>query len=405
LTHSPNHGRRDVLLLAICQALFMTSTASIVAGSALIGYGLADDKALATLPLSSQFTAMMVSTIPVSLLMKKIGRKNGFTVGLLIGLAGSLLAIYAIMSGDFVLFCVASALVGTMNAAGQYYRFAAADAASIDFRSRAISLVMAGGIVASLGPLLANWSKDIFAPIDYAGIFVAVAALYCASLLIVRFIRIPPPSEEERSGASRPLLAVILQPKFIVAVTAAMAGYATMSLLMTATPLAMGSHGFTFLDTAQVIQWHVVGMYGPSFFTGYLIRRFGNPNIMLTGAAILAICVAINLSGITLAHFWIGSIVLGLGWNFLFVGGTTLVTETYSPAEKAKAQGFNDFMVFGSVAAASLLSGVLHQSIGWQTMNYAVLPLLGGIIVAVVWLARHTRREALNQRHATRAAN
>lgn len=392
MTTTRTHGRRDVLLLALCQALFMTSTAAIVSASALIGHMLADDKALATVPLSSQFIGMMAATIPVSLLMKRIGRKDGFTVGLVIGLIGSGLAVHAVLEGHFILFCVASFLVGIMNAVGQYYRFAAADAASEAYKSRAISLVMAGGIVASLGPLLANWSKGMFAPVDFAGVYVAVAALYGASLLVLRFITIPRPSEEERTGKTRPLIQIIRQPTFIVAVTAGMAGYATMSLLMTATPLAMSVCGFTFFDTAQVIQWHVVGMYGPAFFTGSLIRRFGTSNIMLAGAVLLGACAAVNLAGISLAHFWVGSVILGVGWNFLFIGGTTLVTETYTPPEKAKAQGFNDFMVFGSVAAASLLSGVLHQGVGWQVMNYAVLPILGAVIIAVIWLARHNRR-------------
>jgi len=388
--------KRDVLLLSICQALFMTSTASIIVSSALIGHMLADDKSLATVPLASQFLGMMLSTIPVSLLMKVIGRKNGFTVGLFVGLIGAGLAIFAIYSDSFILFCIASGLIGVMNAVGQFYRFAAADAASKVFRSRAISLVMAGGIVASLGPLLANWSKDMLSPINFAGIYVAVTCLFFASIVVVRFISIPPPSKEEKSGSSRPLLEIIQQPKFIIALIAGSAGYATMSLLMTATPLAMGVCNFGFLDTAQVIQWHVVGMYAPSFFTGSLIKRFGIASIMVAGTILLAICVSINFLGVSLAHFWVGGIILGIGWNLLFVGGTTLVTETYKPAEKAKAQGFNDFIVFGSVATASLLSGILHQDIGWQNMNYAVLPILMVTVIAIIWLFRIQNKSTIS---------
>ena len=381
-------GRRDVILLAICQALFMTSTTGIVASSALIGHMLADEKSLATIPLASQFAGMMASTIPVSLLMKQIGRKNGFTVGLLIGLLGACLAIFSIISGNFVLFCLASFMIGIMNAVGQYYRFAAADTASKSFRSQAISLVMAGGVLASLGPLLANWSKDMLAPINFAGVYVAICALFLASIFVVRFINIPKPSNAEKRSAGRPLFEIAIKRKFIIAVIGASAGYAAMSLLMTSTPLAMAACNFQFIDSAQVIQWHVVGMYAPSFFTGALIRRFGPYRIMELGALFIGLCIILNVTGVSLAHFWIGSILLGIGWNFLFIGGTSLVTETYKPSEKAKVQGLNDFLVFGSVALSSVLSGILHNLIGWQNMNYTVLPLVIVSLAVLVWSSR-----------------
>ena len=386
--------RRDVVLLAICQALFMTNTTAIVASSALIGYMLADDKSLATIPLASQFAGMMASTIPVSLLMKQIGRKNGFTVGLLIGIIGACLAILSIISDDFILFSIASFIIGVMNAVGQYYRFAAADAAGASFKAKAISLVMAGGVLASLGPLLANWSKDMLAPINFAGIYIAICTLFLASIIVVRLINIPRPSKEERKSSGRPLHKIIFTQKFIVAVLAASSGYAAMSLLMTSTPLAMAACNFEFIHSAQVIQWHVVGMYAPSFFTGALIKRFGTYRIMEFGAIILGVCILLNISGTALINFWIGSILLGISWNFLFIGGTALVTETYKTSEKAKVQGINDFLVFGSVAFSSVLSGVLHNLIGWQNMNLTVVPLVCITLTILIWTSHRQKTKA-----------
>ena len=384
--------RRNVLLLALCQAFFMTATSAIVTSAALIGYQLSPDKALATLPLAVQFVAVMAVTVPASLLMKRIGRRDGFTVGLCLGLVGAGLAIVAIRESDFIIFCIASFLVGTFNGFGQYYRFAAADTAENAFKSRAISLVMAGGVIASIGPLLANFSKDLLPGDVFAGVYVLIAILYVASLVTLRFINIPRPGIEERQSGGRPLHRIMRQPLFLVAVLGGVVGYMMMSLLMSSTPLAMQHEGHDFFATAQVIQWHVFAMFAPAFFTGHLIRRFGTLNIMLAGTVLIAICVIINVAGVNLAHFWIGGMMLGIGWCFLFVGATNLVTETYTPAEKAKTQAANDFIVFGSVACAALLSGILHELIGWQVMNYAVLPFLIIVLLALFTMLRIRRR-------------
>ena len=385
---------RDVTLLAVCQALFLTSMSAVITSAALIGHGLADTKVLATLPIGIQFVMTMVATVPASLLMKRIGRREGFTVGASIGLAGALFGLWAIMEGSFTLFCVGLALIGGANGFAQYYRFAAADAASEAFKSRAISLVLAGGVIASVGPLMADWTKDLFAPIAFAGVFAAVAALYVVTLAVLRFITIPPPDAEERSSGGRPLLVIMRQPVFVVAVLGSLVGYAMMSLLMTATPLAMMFCGFGFSDSAQTIQWHVLGMFAPAFFTGHLIRRFGTLRIMAAGALLIGLCAAANIHGIALVNFQVGAILLGVGWNFLFTGGTTLVTELHTPAEKAKTQAAHDFTVFTGVAAAALLSGALHEAVGWQTMNYAVLPFLGIVLAGLAWLALRGRRAA-----------
>jgi len=387
-------SRRNVLFLALCQALFMTATSAIVTTAALIGYSLSDDKALATLPLAMQFIAVMAVTIPASLLMKRIGRRSGFSIGLCIGLVGAGLAIVAIREADFVLFCLASLLIGIFNGFGQYYRFAAADTAEEAFKSRAISLVMAGGVIASVGPLLANYSKDLLPGDVFAGVYLLVGILYIASLITLRFVNIPLPNEEERRSGGRPLLQIMRQPLFIVAALGGVVGYMTMSMLMASTPLAMQDVGHNFFDTAQVIQWHVFAMFAPAFFTGHLIRRFGTLTVMFAGTVLLAVCVAVNLAGVNLAHFWIGGIMLGVGWCFLFVGATSLVTETYTPSEKAKTQGANDFIVFGVVACSALLSGVLHELVGWQVMNYAVVPFLTIVLFALFVMVRLRARAA-----------
>ena len=370
----------------------MTSTSAIVTSAALIGYQLSADKALATLPLAMQFIAVMAVTVPASFLMKRIGRRDGFTIGLFIGLVGAGLAIVAIREADFILFCIACFFVGAFNGFGQYYRFAAADTAEDAFKSRAISLVMAGGVIASVGPLLANYSKDLLPGDVFAGVYLMIAILYIASLVTLRFVNIPRPSEEERQSGGRPMHRILRQPIFIVAALGGMVGYMLMSLLMASTPLAMHSAGHGFFDTAQVIQWHVFAMFAPAFFTGHLIRRFGTPAIMSAGAVLIVVCVAINLGGLNLTHFWIGGMALGVGWCFLFVGATTLVTECYSPAEKAKTQAANDFLVFASVACAALLSGVLHEMVGWQAMNYIALPFAAVVLIALFVMLRMRRR-------------
>ncbi|HEV57846.1 MAG TPA: MFS transporter [Phycisphaerales bacterium] len=379
--------KRNVFLLAFAQAMMMTGNSLIVATSSLVGFLLAEDKSLATIPLALQFLATMLSSIPASFIMQRIGRRNGFVLGLLLGGLGAATAVAAILGQDFWLFCVATLLVGMFNGFGIYYRFAAADVASETYKARAISYVMAGGVVAAfIGPNLANWTNGIMGTPEFAGSYAALLGIYALSLIALFFLDIPRPGAQVIHAHGRPLRAIASQPAFVVAVLAGMLGYGIMVLVMTATPLAMKGHAHSFSDTAFVIQWHVFGMFAPSFFTGALIQRFGVLNVLLWGALLNLACVGINFLGTDVWHFWLALFLLGVGWNFLFVGATSLLTETYTEVEKAKTQALNDFIVFTTVTVASLSAGWLQHHYGWQAVNAGVLPSILVILMAVLWL-------------------
>ena len=389
-----NSMKRNVLLLAACQAMLMTGGALLIATSALVGFRLATDKALATLPLAMQMLASMLTTIPASLLMQRYGRRAGFLLGSTIGISGAGLATYAIVSSSFMLFVLGAALSGMFAGFGNYYRFAAADVATADYRSTAISYVMAGGVIAAfIGPNLAHWTSAWLAA-PFAGSYLALAAILLLSFATQLFLDIPRPAHET-IGSGRTLGAIARQPVFVVAAIGGMLGYGIMALVMTATPLAMHDHHYVFGDTAFVIKWHVLGMFAPSFFTGHLIRRFGVLQVMLAGSLLSAVCIGVNLTGTSLSHFWLALFLLGVGWNFLFIGATTLLTETYAPEEKAKTQALNDFMVFSTVTVAVLSAGSLQHHLGWRAVNYGVMPLIAVTMIAVVWLLRQRRSATL----------
>jgi MFS family permease len=387
-------GRRNVWLLAVAQALFTTATATVVTSSALAGRQLAPD-GLATLPFALQFVTIMLVTMPTSLLMQRFGRRVGFVLGAAAGSISGLGACWAVLTDDFILFCAASAGFGLYQAAAMYYRFAAVDATDENHRARAISYVMAGGVVAAVvGPELAKATNPLFAPILFAGCFLAVAVLGVAALAVVAMVRLPARVQDVAHGEARPLALIWRQPTFQIALAAGALAQGVMVLLMTAAPLAMAACGLTFDDTAFAIQWHVLGMFAPSFVTGRLIHRFGRLPIMLTGCGLLFATLAVHLSGVALIQFWAGLVLLGLGWNFLFVGATDLLTTTYRPAEKAKVQGLNDLTVFTTAAVGSMLSGLLDHLVGWQAVNLGFAPLLLALVAALLWLRRSDRRQA-----------
>ena len=371
----------------------MSGSSLIILTSALVGAILAPHPQWATLPVACMFTGTLIATFPASMLMKRIGRRAGFYVGLIIGLIGAIIVTTGVIDGGFFYFCMGSFLIGVVNAFGQYYRFAASDVATSEYRSRAISWVLAGGIVAAfIGPGIAIWTWDMVATVPYAGSYSMLVGLYAISMLFLFFARLPMPTIEERSGATRPLSQIIRQPEFFVAVIGATVAYGSMNLIMVATPVEMKGSGYLLPDSASVIMWHILAMFAPSFVTGHLIRHFGVTRIMVTGTLLLAVCVTINLNGSSLIHFTSALIALGLGWNFLFVGGTTLLADAYRPAEKAKTQGFNDLIIFSTVAMTAVTSGLLHHHFGWETINLAVIPAIVLAFATTLWLDCRRRR-------------
>jgi len=394
---SLRRARTNVLLLTLCQALTMTGNNILATTAALVGYSLLVDKSWATLPTALQMTGTMAAIVPASFLMARLGRRNGFTIGAAIGGTGEAVAVLAIFLASFPLFCLGTALLGSYSGFSAYYRFAAAETAPPEFRGKAISLVMAGGVAAAIfGPEAAKWSRDLFAPVLFAGCYALIVIFCLASIVLLRFIVLPPAGSVSRFAPARPLRAIVGQPMFLMAASAGMIAYGMMSLVMTATPLAMLGCGLPFEDAAFVIQWHALGMYAPSFVTGHLIDRFGAPRVMLSGVVLLGSCAAIALSGVALPQFWLALVLLGIGWNFLFIGSTALLTGTYSPAERAKTQAANDFLIFGMVALSSFSSGVVLNFFGWNAVNLLILPFAGTILILLLfyrrWQGRVSRR-------------
>jgi len=391
---SESNFLRTILLLSVCFAFSGTTSSLTVSASSLVGYGLADNKALATLPLSFHLLGTMLAGIPASLLMKRVGRRYGFMIGTGIGVSGAGAAALAIINSNFIFFCMSIFLLGILSGFSQLYRFAAADVASPEYRAKAISWVMFGGIIAGfIGPTIAVKAKDLITDAPFAGSYLFVIMFHLVIVSILFMIRLPQPSVEEQTGEMRPWREIFSQPKIIVAILTSMTGYAVMAMIMTATPLAMtkGS-GHLFSDAAFVIQWHVVGMFAPSFFTGSLIHRFGTLPIIVTGILLNLLCIGINFVGTEVLNYWSALILLGMGWNFMFVAATTMVTETYRPAEKAIVQGVNDFFVFGSAAISSLLAGVVLTTWGWEAVNLSLIPLLGFVGIALLWYSYSLRK-------------
>jgi MFS family permease len=397
---------RNVPLLALVSALAMSSSSLIAATAALVGNNLATDKSLATLPVALMFVATMCTSIPAGMLMQRIGRKAAFLWSALAGIAGSALATFAIMQHSFWLFVLATLCIGVFSGFANFYRFAAADTVAAPYKGKAVSMVMVGGVIAAIvGPNLARLARNSIEDAEFAGAYLVSVVLYLLILLVLSFLQLGETKPGVNAAGTaeaevRPLGTIVRQPKYLVALVCGLFGYCVMVFVMTATPLAMQGHAFHFDATSSVIQWHVVAMFAPSFFTGSLIARFGVATIMGTGALIGLVCLGVNLSGASYGHYLIGLMLLGLSWNFLFVGSTTLLTETYTPAEKNKAQAFNDFIVFTAVALASLSAGALQNRFGWEVVNVGALPLLAAALAGSLWLGvlnRRTRAAGLAQ--------
>jgi MFS family permease len=384
--------RRNVFLLACCQALLLTNAVTLIAVSSLVAYAIADNKSLATLPATLYTVGVAITAFPASMWMKRVGRRNGFITGAAFGAIGAAVATFAVWRGDFTLFCASMPLMGVYNAFGQYYRFAAADSASAGFKPKAISYVLAGGLAGGIiGPEVSRHTRA-FAQPEYLWTLASLIVFSLAAMAIASLLRIPEVAAGPNDAPPRPLAEIARQPAFLVAVAVGALGYAVMNLLMTATPLAMGFCGHPYDAAAFVIASHVIGMFAPSFFTGSLIKRFGVLRVMLAGVACLVVCVGVALSGQAVANFWWALVLLGVGWNFTYIGGSTLLTETYRPSEKAKAQGTNEITVFGVQAISSLSAGLLVNTAGWNALNYVALPMIACAGFAAFWLLAMRRR-------------
>lgn len=377
--------RRNIVLLALSQAAVMTSISLVLASSVVIGVSLASP-ALATLPLAMQYLGTMLVLYPVARLITRYGQRPVFIGGALTGALGLALAAMGIWLQSFVLFSLAGALVGVFNAVGQYYRFAAAEAVPVSLRSKAISLTLSGGVLAALaGPNLARWTRSMLAQ-PFAASFLALVGVALLAAVFAAALRLTPPAPRaDAMPPQQPFPALLQRPELLLAVVVGVVGYALMNLLMTATPLAMLCRQLGFSDTATVIQWHVVAMFAPSFFTGSLILRFGVLPVMLLGGLSMLGCIGVATQGETVAHFEGALALLGIGWNFLYVGATTRLVECCPPAQKAQVQALNDSLVFLAIAGVTFSTGGLMDRYGWWTINvYAAVPVLL-LMLATAW--------------------
>ncbi len=381
-------------LLVACQGLFFTNNVTFIAINGLVGLSLAPVGWMATLPVMGYVVGGALSTGLVAKSQQRWGRKLSFQLGLVVAVASCLLCAWAAYTSHFWVLVAATVIAGYYNANAQLYRFAAAEMAAPGFKEKAVSLVMAGGLIGAIaGPNLAAGTRSL-TTVPFAGAYLALAGVAVAAMALIALIPFPPPPAKGAASGGRPLREIMRQPVFVVAAAAGALGYGVMNLLMAATPLAMQVCGLPFSDAAMVLQWHVIGMFAPGFFTGHLIKRFGTLPIMAVGLALNIVCVLIAVSGVELQHFVLSLFLLGLGWNFLFTGSTTLALTAYRPEEKDKAQGALNFCIFAVMAVSSLASGVLVTTQGWTMLNLGSLLPLGVTGVALGWLMVKQRAPA-----------
>ncbi|QNL52214.1 MFS transporter [Olivibacter sp. SDN3] len=379
----------NVLLLFTSQALFQTGTILVMTLSGMVGLKLAPEESLSTLPIAMISVGTATMMIPASFVIRKIGQRKGFMIGTILGVLSGLLSFYAIINSSFILFIVGNMLVGTHQGFAQYYRFAAADAVPEHNKGKAISFVIAGGVAAAFaGPNLAKFTQHL-GTMPYAYSFISITFLSIVALCVLFFLKLPKNTiAENQNGETlvqeRPLTEIIKQRTTLAAFASSAVGYSVMMMIMTATPLAMHHFGFSPDQSATVIQWHVLGMFVPSFFTGILIGKFGVHKIILSGIIIFFLYLIFALTGTGYANFILALILLGIGWNFMYIGGSTLLTKVYQPIEKEKVQAFHDFFVFGAISLSGLSAGGLLKYWGWQGINLAVVPLLITALVSII---------------------
>ena len=394
--HDDVRARSNVVRLAVAQALTGANAAVIFATGSIVGATMAPDVSLATVPLSVYVVGLACGTLPTGMISRAYGRRVAFIIGAACGILTGLIGALAIVIGSFSLFCVATFFGGLYGAVSQSYRFAAADGASKAYRPKAVSWVMAGGVFAGvLGPQLVSWTMDFWVPYLFAVSFLAQAIVALIAMAVLAGVDAPKAAAADLTGG-RPLLEIAKQPRFIAAALCGVVSYSMMNLVMTSAPLAMKMCGHPISDSNFGLQWHMVAMFGPSFFTGSLIARFGATKIVALGLLLEAVAAVIGLNGITTAHFWVCLIVLGLGWNFGFVGASAMVLETHRPQEKNKVQAFNDFLIFGVMAATSFSSGQLLAHYGWDAVNLVVFPAVSVGLIGLAAVA-FVQRRALPQ--------
>ncbi|MER9169729.1 MFS transporter [Mesorhizobium australicum] len=381
-------ARRTALILAASQAIIGSAAPIAISMGALAGqYLLGADKSLATAPITGFNLGVALGALPAAAIIRWLGQRGGFMTGTVITALGGLVATLALFHGSFWLFAFALLVIGLGGAFVQQFRFAAADNAPPAFKARAISFVLAGGIItAILGPQIVIFTRELFAPVMFAGSFASILPLAAVGAVILSFLRLPSRTASKvdvADGDARPLSEIVTKPRFVAALFCAVGSYALMSFVMTGAPLAMVGCGLSENDATLGISWHVMAMFGPSFFTGSLIHRFGAERIVAIGLLLLIGCAVVALSGLALWQFWTALILLGLGWNFSFIGATAMVAASYHPSEKGKVQGFHDFVLFGSVACASLMSGMVYNAWGWMMLNWMILPVAALCFVAL----------------------
>jgi len=387
-------ARRNAMVLAVAQALAGGNNTVIVSTASIVGAVLAPDKGLATLPITAMVLGMWLGTLPVGMLARRFGRRFALQTGSAFGILSGLISSSAVMNGEFWLLLVGTFCGGLYAAAHQSYRFAAADTASEAYRPKVVSWVLAGGVFAAvIGPQLVIHTKDLLPPYAFAASYLGQSVCALIAALVLVFVKIPP-LHSAHSENARPLAEIIRAPRFVVAAACGVAAYSMMNMVMTSAPLAMVGCGHSVTDAALGIQWHVMAMYAPSFFTGSLITRFGVGRITMIGLLLIALTGVVDIAGITVAHFWTGLVLLGFGWNFAFIGATNLVTECHRVEERNKVQAFNDFLIFGSMAVASFSSGKLLDDFGWTAVNQVIFPTVFLAGVLLVWLAFRQRAAA-----------
>ncbi|MDK4743056.1 MFS transporter [Rhizobium sp. CNPSo 3464] len=390
LSEQQNIASRNVWVLTAAQSLGGASSPIIISLGGLVGQQLASNPTAATLPVSMFNLGLALGTLPASAIMRRFGRRTGYLLGATIGMTAGLVATIGILNASFLVFCIGTFMAGFYSAYVQSYRFAATDGLIGAARDKAISRVMVGGLIAAvIGPQLVIWTREALPGHSFAGSFLSQAALAMLALPILLALR---RSEAPKAGSTemadgRPLSQILCSPRYLLAVATGVVSYALMTFVMTAAPMAMVGHGHSVASAALGIQWHVLSMFGPSFITGRLMARFGKERVAAVGLLLIGASALTALSGLDIAHFWGSLVLLGIGWNFGFIGATAMVAGCHSPSERGKAQGANDFMVFGTVACASFFSGSLLHSSGWSTINWLVLPAVAFILVPLVWRA------------------